>query len=356
MPHSHRLLTRRRQAYTCRDTPEIVRRIERDLDHVTETVREHDPALRALVLTGGFARGEGAVRDGAPQNDYDLVALRGRGRPDRPYEELRRALEADIDLHLDLAPVPVWRLPWARASIFWYETALRGRTLHGEALLDRIPVRRAEDIRRDEPLRLLANRAAGLLLATGMDDADEIRIQSAKAILGAADAHLLAHGAFPPSQTERWHLYCTLRAADNAPAGIASFESALAWAYRYKIDPVATPPVEPDSAWRWARQSLLDAIPTALRFARHRSLKGYARSDGLSDHLAWILRARTVPGARRWMWQPSGKVRLATLRLLSSSPEREIRPEAARLAFDGLPGSELPPLERLERLRAATLQ
>ena len=58
--------------YTPRDSPTIVARIDADLRTVIETVAGNDPALRSLVLTGGFARGEGTVAHGQPVNDYDL--------------------------------------------------------------------------------------------------------------------------------------------------------------------------------------------------------------------------------------------------------------------------------------------
>src|SRR5688500_13331781 len=96
--------------YTTHDTPEVVRRIEGDIQHVLATVRAADPKLRSLVLTGGFARGEGALLEGAPQNDYDFVAVRSFGRPKRPYAEIRQRLEKDLGLHVDLATISRWRL------------------------------------------------------------------------------------------------------------------------------------------------------------------------------------------------------------------------------------------------------
>src|SRR5688500_4956094 len=54
-------------AYTTLDTPALVDRIRHDLAEVVAAVRGADPGLRALILTGGFARGEGTVLDGVPQ-------------------------------------------------------------------------------------------------------------------------------------------------------------------------------------------------------------------------------------------------------------------------------------------------
>ena len=63
-----------------------------------------------------------------------------------PYDELRRRLQRDLGLHVDLAAVSSWRIPFLASSIFWYETALKGRVLWGVPLLHRIPVRDAKAI------------------------------------------------------------------------------------------------------------------------------------------------------------------------------------------------------------------
>src|SRR5687768_12529079 len=178
--------------YTVRDTPAIVARVERDLKRVIDTVRSADPGLRSLVLTGGFARGEGAVLNDTPQNDYDFVAIRGLRRPRVAYAKLQERLEAELGIHIDLAPVAAWRLRLVSRSVFWYETRHRGRVLWGEDLLPRIRIRSHDDLDRAEALRLLVNRAAGLLLVTDSPDDHARRIQAAKGLLAAMDAHLFA--------------------------------------------------------------------------------------------------------------------------------------------------------------------
>src|SRR5688572_27890288 len=99
-------------AYTSHDTPAIIRRIASDLEIVSDTVRRGDPCLRSLILTGGIARGEGTVHGGAPQNDYDLVAVRGVGPVGTSYAKMKAILERRLGIHIDLAPVAAWRLRW----------------------------------------------------------------------------------------------------------------------------------------------------------------------------------------------------------------------------------------------------
>jgi hypothetical protein len=346
----------RETAFTIHDDPETTRRIRKDLDTVTAAVQQADPGLRSLVLTGAFARGEGAMLDGRPQNDYDFVALRSLHRPKRDYDEVAAQLEDQLGLHIDLAPVAAWRLAWVRPTIFWYETALRGRVLHGEHLLSRIPVRRADAIERSEGLRLLVNRAAGLLIATNGADTYQRRLQAAKALLASLDAHLLADGRFQPSQRERQHAYRRLVAHKQAPHGLAEVHDWLEWAYRFKVDPARADPEDPQLAWRVAARTLLGAVPTALRHAGLPDLDAYARRDGLVDHVVYARRARDIPHAPRLLVNPTGRLRLATLRLLEASLDGHVAREDAQRCLSTFKVQDGQPLRALEALRQATLQ
>jgi hypothetical protein len=342
--------------YSRHDTPELVRRVDGDLAAVRESLRRADPHARSLVLTGGFARGEGTVLGGEPQNDYDFVVLRGLGAPRTPYPTLRARLESRLGLHIDLAPVPAWRLRWTAPSIFWYETALRGRTLWGEELLDRIPTRTPAALDPGEGLRLLVNRAAGLLLCTEERDGHKVRIQAAKALLAASDAHLLARGLFPPTQVERWDLLERLRGADGAPAQVQARWEWHDWAFRFKVEPDRAPQREAGDAWQAAARAILDAVPAALRHAGHPTLAAYAQRDGFVDHVVYYRRSRAIERARRLVRHPTGRVRVATLRLLAASLDGRIRPEAAALCLGGFTPAPHPPVHLLDALRKATLQ
>lgn len=342
--------------YSRHDTPGLVRRIDGDLELVRQTVRHADPHARALVLTGGFARGEGTVMRGEPQNDYDLIVLRGVGSPRTPYSTLRARLEDRLGLHIDLAPIPAWRLRFAGRTIFWYETALRGRTLWGPELLGRIPTRRPQDLDPGEGLRLLVNRAAGLLLCTNEASEHKVRIQAAKALLAAADAHVLARGVFPPTQVERWQALEGMREDYQAPTAVEERWKWHEWAYRFKVEPDHAPAMAGREAWQAAAHAILEAVPAALGHAGHATLAQYAQADGLVDHLVYYRRARSIDRARRMVLHPTGRVRVATLRLLAASTDGQIRPEAAQRCLGHFSPATQPPVALLEALRKATLQ
>lgn len=344
------------RAYTVRDTPEIESRIESDLETVVETVHEGDPNLESLVLTGGFARGEGTVIDGEPQNDYDFVAVRSLGRTRTGYDEMTTELEHELGLHIDLAPVQAWRLPFVSRSIFWYETALRGRVLTGDDPLPRIPIQDPDDIDETEGLRLLVNRAAGLLLATRKQDPHEHRIQASKGLLAALDAHLLGAGAFPPSQTERWERFRALEQEGNAPRPLEAAKPWLAWAYGFKMHPAEHQDKNARDAWNAAARSILDAVPAALDHAGFDSLDAYEKDDGIADHVHYLLNASSVPQAPRLVQNPTGRVRAATLRILDASRDATVDARPAKRHLRPFRPDGTPPLDLLEKLRSATLQ
>lgn len=331
-------------AFTIHDTAAIRAKVGADLAIAAQEVRAADPHLRALVLTGGFARGEGAVLHGQPQNDYDFLALRGAGAPRVPWAEVVETLEARLRLPIDLQPVWVARLPWVRRSIFWYETALRGRAVWGDPqLLDRIGIREPAELDRREALRLLANRAAGLVLYERADPG-MVRIQAAKALLASLDAHLLALGLFAPSQRERWAM-----APDSARS-----DPWLAWAYEYKVDPGRAPTEAPRDAWHEAARAVLDAVPAALALAGFRDLQEAARRDTLLDNARYAAAAWRVPGLRALARHPTGRLQAATLRLLAERAGLPVPQDAPRL--EGLLTEPPPPGAEaiaLERLRAA---
>ncbi len=341
-------------SYTRHDTPAIVARVQDDLKKVIDAVREGDPHACAIILTGGFARGEGAVLDGQPQNDYDLIVVHDWGRPKTPYPQIIQELEEELGLHIDLARVARARLPYVAPTIFWYETALRGRLIWGDEVLHLIPTRPLAKIRRNEGLRLLSNRAAGLLLF--MDgSAEERRLQASKALLAVLDARMLAAGEFPPSQTERWQAFLKAKAQGESGSALDAMEAWIAWAYAYKTDPGSVHGLDADTVWRVAATAILAAVPVALAHAGLPSLEAYGKQDGWVSRLHYVRNAGKVPGANRFAPHPTGTVRLATIHLLEAALRGdELREE--ELASMVRTSDQRSSLQLLEELRGATLQ
>lgn len=324
--------------FTERDAPEARGRIEHDLRIVVETVFARDPAVVALVLVGGFSRGEGTVRDGAPVNDYDLVAVRSRPGGRALHAQLGRELTERIGLEVDLMPAWEARLPRVGRKLFWLDLVLGGKVIAGdERVLSRVRTFGPESIPLQEPARLLGNRAAGLLLAVpGSEplDAEQVRLQAAKALIAAMDARLLAEGRYAARLRDR------VKLAEGMPD-----HEAFARAVNWKLagadvgDPVAW--------WTLARDALLRAVDaTGARDAR----------DGLIEHAFHLVQGRRLRAS------PSRALRRATWDLLQGAtlPEGPADPEGARriLARMGrVEAAEWPDLKRrFFELRAQTLQ
>lgn len=272
--------------------------------------------MTALLLTGGFSRGEGTVRDGAPVNDYDLVAVR-RAPGGGALAPVAHALTEELGIEVDLMPIWDARLPYVGRKLFWLDLRLGGQVVAGDPqVLARVRRFEAADIHPREPARLLGNRAVGLLIALpegGRAADDALRdLQSAKALLAAMDARLLRRGLYAPRLRERLALS---RGEPDHPL----FETAVQWK-------LGGSRALPDDIWLLSRDALLRAVDDV----------GARRSaDGPAEHAFHLLRARRP----------------------SLHPSRAIRREAWSL-LAGSRWPEAPAFDRRDFLnrRAGTLQ
>lgn len=210
--------------FTAQGSTTVERRVASIVDGVVQVVASKIPlaTLRALVLIGGYGRGEGGVevRAGAehPHNNLDfLMIVNAMGRARR--EELERVVQADLralaleaGVGIDLSVASAASLRWARPLVMWYDMRLGHRTVLGDASfvpslrrfrLDRVP---AIDM-----LRLMVNRGTLLLineqildrtLQTEEERRSVVR-HTMKAIIGYGDAHLFANGQYDWSYVEK---------------------------------------------------------------------------------------------------------------------------------------------------------
>lgn len=289
--------------FTEHDTLPLRARIEGDLTYVAQRVHAADPHLRALVLAGGFSRGEGTAIDHAPINDYDLVAIRARPGGGALYRELAPRLSSELGIEVDLMPIWQRRVPHVGQKLFWLDMRLGGRVIFGdERALDALP--RFSHVSRSEIARLLGNRAAGMLLSLPADgetpDERQRDLQATKAILAAMDATLLSRDEYAPRMRERLEL-------THGHPHHALFRAAVEW----KLRPTLALPA---GYWERARDALLHAVDeTHARDAR----------DGPVEHALHLARAKRLRAS------PSQAVRRAAWDLLARStwprgPEGEL--------------------------------
>jgi hypothetical protein len=205
----------------------LERHLESTCARVTSGIRGLIPGhkLEAVILGGGYGRGEGGVMRGAggdrPYNDLEFyVAIRGNRHVNewlyhRRLEVLSEILAHLAGIEIELKVTSLAELESKPVSMFTYDLAWGHRVLWTRGPADLEPVwtrhRREHSIPHSEAARLLMNRCTGLLLARGrlrqrdltQESADFVRRNVAKAQLACGDALLAAHGQYHWSCRER---------------------------------------------------------------------------------------------------------------------------------------------------------
>jgi hypothetical protein len=181
--------------------------------------------LEAVILGGGYGRGEGGVMRTAdgdrPYNDLEFyVAIRGNRHVNELFYRRRLQVLSEILAHLagveiELKITSLSELRSMPVSMFTYDLAWGHRILWTREPVDLEPIWKRHRSERSIPLseatRLLMNRCTGLLLARGelehpeltRESADFVRRNIAKAQLACGDALLAAHRHYHWSCKER---------------------------------------------------------------------------------------------------------------------------------------------------------
>jgi hypothetical protein len=231
------------------DNPEITAAVQSHLELIVEEIRRTTPDAEAVILTGGFGRGEGSVicSDGSPRplNDYDLlVACDERHR--LTLKSLGRSLATKIGIdYVDIGPLNPGYFNKVSPTLFTYDLKYGSQTIWGnELFLDSIPGFAPSQISLEEGLQLLQNRVAGLLLAlkphmfasANWTESESTFLihQMAKAAIAIGDFRLLALGDYCSSYRERLGRLLSLRRALDI--GDTEMEL-LDRSYKFKLRP-----------------------------------------------------------------------------------------------------------------------
>ena len=238
--------------FTVRGSNAVEAEIGALLEEVARTVSERIPAAayRALVLLGGYGRGEGGVvtvegRERLHNNlDFLLIA---NGRRQRALAELRRevgeVLEGLVTKHgiqMDLGVTTASLLRWSPGLVMWYDMRFGHKTVLGDCdyvpsltrfTVDRIP---AWDVR-----DLLVNRGTLLLIAELLLERAEVSPEIhreavkhvVKAIIGYGDAFLFSRKDYHWSYQEK------LRRIRRRPDVPKSLRAAYCDAVEFRFQP-----------------------------------------------------------------------------------------------------------------------
>jgi len=231
-PHQH-------NRFTLDGSAELENHLARICEKVLAGVQALIPEkkLEALVLGGGYGRGQGGVlktaAGDAPYNDLEFyVFLRGnRVLNERSYhhslQHLGERLSAEAGLHVEFKVDSLERFRRSPVTMFSYDLVSGHRTLSGDEKIfagckhhldaTKIPLA--------EATRLLFNRCTGLLLAKELlkhselspDEADFVGRNLAKAQLALGDVVLAAAGKYNWSCLERQNALAELTIQDAPP-------------------------------------------------------------------------------------------------------------------------------------------
>lgn len=221
-------------------------------------VKESVPSnkLEALVLGGGYGRGQGGVlrtaSGDAPYNDLEFYIFISGARilNERRFLEdvngLGERLSSEAGLHVEFKIDSLPRLRRSPITMFSYDLVSGHRILFGDehVFSGCEHHRRAETIPLSEATRLLFNRCTGLLLAKELlrqlaltqEDADFIGRNLAKAQLALGDALLTAYGQYNWNCLERRRLLSEPGPA-SGPLCLAEIRSHHCAGVEFKLHP-----------------------------------------------------------------------------------------------------------------------
>jgi hypothetical protein len=259
--------------------PTVERFVRSQLDVIVRALVElFGPRLQAVVLGGGFGRGEGSVLrrpDGSLHvvNDFDLEVvlhprpLRRAGRLlDKlayraPLERLARRLADQLDIkQVDFALKTCADYGVASPRLADYDLKHGHQCLYGERdPVDAMGEFSAGDIPAFEGAWLLRNRGIGLLLARLYLDRDgtpaegkleNFQVEINKAALAMGDALFILGGSYHHSYAERAARMPSLRVAGADADDDIVARYRLAAEYKLRPLPVQYPGVAASALWQ----------------------------------------------------------------------------------------------------------
>ena len=221
------------QRYTIDGNDRLEQRIGNDMECIRDAaLKAVSPEnMTALVLGGGYGRGEGGVYlvDGEerPYNDYDFfVVVPFTARPKRRWvaqqlQALRHDLEPRCGIHVDFSPpMPVSKLAEYPRELMFLEAKQGHRVIYGpQDVFNALPDYDERQIPLEEGARLLMNRGVGLWMALDLfdrggpgnqDDYEFIVRNIYKALMAMGDVVLFLHGAYSVSYQKRWERFAAL--------------------------------------------------------------------------------------------------------------------------------------------------
>ncbi len=280
--------------FTVRGSAEFDAWIASLLEEVGVAVQKRIPAqkYRALLLIGGYGRGEGGVEilDGVarPHNNLDFLLLT-ESLGEAEASEIQNVLNLDLaaleklhDVRLDLSFMPVKKLLNSPCLVMWYDMRFGHKTVVGDP--DFVPSLKQFTVERILPsdiLWLLVNRGSqilvsDLLIRRGEPSEDERRyivMLTMKAVVAYGDALLYFLGLYDWSYREK-----AQRMAKAAAIG-DEFKKLYADAVEFRFQPDYGPYLKKDlQVWSDAIRNSLEEIHILCE-TRHLDARGWTWAE-----------------------------------------------------------------------------
>jgi hypothetical protein len=201
----------------CARSPEA--RFAADMDVVRASILESVPGVRAIVLYGGYGRGEGAwVVDPRgcyhPYNDYDLLLIVDVPAPSAQIRSLRAELARRIGIRwVDIGQTDLASLGRLKPSIYAHDLRNGSCVVYGDpGVVAAVPDRQSGEVPLQDIEVLFFTRLwtllgslgeSGLSVERSGEDAMFFRNQMAKAVLAIVDVLLIREGAYHSSYRTR---------------------------------------------------------------------------------------------------------------------------------------------------------
>lgn len=245
--------------YSVRGSPAFDERIDSDMKRIADAVyaSSFSRHWKALVLLGGYGRGEGSPMIGPegkelPFNDYDLIVITTSLDPllKQALKKLEKELSGELGLPVDLYPYLNTKLPKCEFSLLNYEMKYGHRVIRGnKKVLDALPAYPHDGIPLSEGTRLLMNRGKLLLdikcrLARPETLTREERQRFMKfmfkADLAFGDCALLLRGAYDLSYVVKRHRLpeIDLSGLDDSRAFVSAYSRAIDFKERVDFQPI----------------------------------------------------------------------------------------------------------------------
>lgn len=309
--------------------------LDRAIAGISEEIESlHLPHLRAVVLGGGYGRGEGGVlhtpSGSGLYNDLDFFVFSegadpaASGKIDEALKEISARWEKKLGIAADFGPVKNLDSLRKVSHTLMFQELLRGwKPVWGKVDLQQwITSLEPAELPYSEAVRLLLNRGMGLVFAgeylkNGRNDADFIVRNMNKAFLGGGDALLIVSGKYRWSGSERAAAFPEyLRETGLDPEYASLYEKAFRW----KLEPHPVLPSDPAEAWMKCRKFYLDSVAfcagassgasaKTVASGLHRGVRG---ERSLKNALRW-LRRTPVPRAPYSMFDPPVSTALGML-------------------------------------------